>query len=219
MGTATEGLLDEVQQSLKGLQNPNVMAWGVAWDELRHAPREKNRSALWGAVTSQCEAIVGLLLEAGADPSGAGEPLHAACALGFVEAVRLLLQYGAEIDLPDDYGRRPLHYAVEAATRPDTVEVVKLLLKAGADRDAADCYGSTPLRAISWQWECLTKRKLETIQMIKLFRNIPDVGWRLEARTFPFPTRKVVVRKRRRLSSVCKSLCSSCPKIDRLRSL
>lgn len=60
--------------------------------------------------------------------------LHAACRSGGLTTVELLLQWGADIDARDVFGRTPLMYAVLY----DFPEVAKLLLRrgaAGGDRD------------------------------------------------------------------------------------
>ncbi|XP_076804206.1 uncharacterized protein LOC143448375 isoform X2 [Clavelina lepadiformis] len=55
--------------------------------------------------------------------------LHEACARGNLEAARLLLEFGADVNLNADDGTRPIHDAVEY----DHVELTRLLLACGAD--------------------------------------------------------------------------------------
>lgn len=82
-------------------------------------------------------------------PDGAGRPDVLGLALvyaalhGRVEALRLLLDEGADVNHrpPFDHGATALHWAV-MGDRPDSVRV---LLEAGADPDARDAtFGSTP---------------------------------------------------------------------------
>ncbi|KAF8184630.1 hypothetical protein K438DRAFT_1837602 [Mycena galopus ATCC 62051] len=81
--------------------------------------------------------IVRLLLESGADPNRHGESppgsaLANAAYRGSAEMVRLLLQHGADINLPLDCksGRGS---ALHAASYNGHVEIVRLLLEGGAD--------------------------------------------------------------------------------------
>jgi hypothetical protein len=98
--------------------------------------------------------IVGLLLEAGADPNAAGNhrrstPLHYA-ADGFItgpvwdakrqmETIRLLLVKGGKIHLQDKNGATALHRAV----RTRCAAAVRILLKAGSDPTMRNKPGST----------------------------------------------------------------------------
>jgi hypothetical protein len=112
-------------------------------------------TALHAAAAGHRVQIVELLLAAGADPNAAGnrrrsQPLHYAAdgnpqsAAGFpkrqVEAIRLLLKAGAEIDAPDANGATALHRAV----RTRCAAAVKTLLDAGADPTIKNKPGSTP---------------------------------------------------------------------------
>ncbi len=73
-------------------------------------------------------------------------PLHWAAMWGHVDAVKLLLEKGAEIDAPDSSGLTPLHWAAWQGR----LEVVKYLISKGADKDATSRYGESVLnRAIN----------------------------------------------------------------------
>lgn len=66
-------------------------------------------------------------------------PLHWAAEHGLVDIAGRLIENGAAVNATDQFGRRPLHLAVE---HPD---VVQLLLDAGASINAADAFSRTAL--------------------------------------------------------------------------
>lgn len=91
--------------------------------------------------------VIRALLAQGADHraiarnSNANPPLQAAAAGRQAEAVRLLLQAGAEVDAPSHSGFTALHSAAASGD----VETVRILLKAGARADPLTDGGKTPL--------------------------------------------------------------------------
>lgn len=68
--------------------------------------------------------------------------LHEAAWMGHVGMVRLLLEFGAEVDARDAKGRTPLHFAVGCGGGEEGVQV---LLDAGAHVNRGDVVGMTPL--------------------------------------------------------------------------
>ena len=70
-------------------------------------------------------------------------PLNYAARDGRVEEARLLLAAGADVELGDANGIRPLLMAL----LNDQLEVARLLLARGADVNADDFWGRTPLYA------------------------------------------------------------------------
>lgn len=60
---------------------------------------------------------------------------------GNSHVVQLLLGYGADIDAVDEYGRTPLHYAVQN----NHIEVVRQLVEGGAMTTIADVNGRNPM--------------------------------------------------------------------------
>jgi len=82
---------------------------------------------------------------------GGSTPLHVASWAGRFEAVRILLEYNADIDARHENGRTALHVAAQCCDKPqpDRIHVMQLLLDQGADINARDNEGSTPLHLSS----------------------------------------------------------------------
>lgn len=69
------------------------------------------------------------------------QPLMAAVDCGRIEAIDVLLQAGAHVDIQDQYGNTPLLKAISG----NKVDIIRRLLQGGAKVDMADNYGRTPL--------------------------------------------------------------------------
>ncbi|CAF0816411.1 unnamed protein product [Brachionus calyciflorus] len=67
--------------------------------------------------------------------------LHIACSRGYLEIVRLLLEYGADPNIRDCVSNLPIHLAIISSHVP----VVTILLEAGADIHSLDTNGKTVL--------------------------------------------------------------------------
>jgi ankyrin repeat protein len=73
--------------------------------------------------------------------------LGLATSWGLIETVKLLIEYGADVNMPvharkKTKGKTPLHYAA----RRGSVEIAKLLIEHGADINAKSSRGNTPLK-------------------------------------------------------------------------
>ncbi|KAI9767544.1 MAG: hypothetical protein M1840_005581 [Geoglossum simile] len=94
---------------------------------------------------SGSEAVVCLLLRAGADVAGlAGHgstALHWAATGGYEAVTQLLLEMGTNLEVKDGCGRTSLHRAAESGSE----EVLRLLMNKGADVDEKDSSGCTAL--------------------------------------------------------------------------
>ena len=136
--------------------------------------------------------LIGILLDAGANPNlqlklfppyrslrddrGADTllsvgttPLVRAAKAGDVEAMKLLIAHGANVDLPTATGITPLMAAAgngsatldtrgRYKTEAQAIEAVELLAKSGANVNARDRSGQTALHgAASWGWNGLVK--------------------------------------------------------------
>ena len=120
------------------------------------ATTENEKTAMHEAASAE---VVRWLAARGASVQGDGvndSPLQRACAYGRVDAVRALIELGADVNYK---GREPatayrhrgvaLRYAVQFDHPEIAVEMTRLLLAAGADVKAVDDDGQTPLH---WVW-------------------------------------------------------------------
>ena len=75
--------------------------------------------------------------------------LHYASKAGFLESIRLLIEYGANPNMPDDAGETPLFYAFKAGKRAMISTVCEILLSAGADPEYPNKKGCAPMDVAS----------------------------------------------------------------------
>ena len=117
---------------------------------LREPDPELQQTPLHRAADAGLAAIVGLLVEAGADidaPDLKGStPLREAAYKGRTEVASLLLAAGADVNAQDHERRTPLHWAAERGR----TELAALLLGKGAEVNASDVHGRTPLADAAW---------------------------------------------------------------------
>ena len=140
-----KGDIGETKKLLAAGANPNGTYWRGG--SLLHYAVANGRDDEEGL------GIIRLLLEFGADvnnPAGfrmafltarALTPLHVATATRDKwQAVRLLLEFGARVDVQDSHGNTPLH---NAAWQPPSKRESLLLLAAGARTDLVNREGKT----------------------------------------------------------------------------
>lgn len=97
-------------------------------------------------------STVRVLLEAGADPNlGDAPPLHLACRNNDIKKIKLLIHYGANVDLQDARGLTALHHSVGYAN------VVKLLLSEGADPLLLSKEGESPIDIATYTKDLLKR--------------------------------------------------------------
>jgi ankyrin repeat protein len=131
----------------------------AAHPDLRHRLTDDDRAAVVEAAGSASAAVIALMLDLGFTPharNGFGEqPLHTASYSGNAEAVRLLLEAGADVHARDArFDSTPLTYATvgsgeRAGQSGDWIEVVRLLVAAGASRDGVWISGKPPSEEVS----------------------------------------------------------------------
>lgn len=112
---------------------------------------ETGVTPLHDAATCGEPAIIGLLVEAGADPDAVAgpagwTPLVQAVLFGDANTVLALVEVGADVDRQDRFSG-PLHHAARQGKR----KVAEILLNAGADVEGRTNGGRTPLMyAVRW---------------------------------------------------------------------
>ena len=92
--------------------------------------------ALTLAITTQCSKCLSLLVAKDLDKAAYSLVLPEVAVLGDVNAVRLMLHHGADVNAFDALGRTPLMYAVASDLLP--LDEVKLLIERGANVNAVD---------------------------------------------------------------------------------
>ncbi len=127
--TESGSIIDKVKRSDTGLSIPGTLP-------------------LWSLVISKrINELKDRLPEASKDEINSTEPdmgqaaLHWAIGDNDIEAARLLIRHGADINLQNRYGRTPLHLSIMA----ESWETTRVLLEAGADPNIDDYWGAPPL--------------------------------------------------------------------------
>ena len=95
--------------------------------------------------------VVRWLAARGLNVRGHGEisPLCRACDGRRLDAIRALIELGADINYKSEEGWTPLHRAALCSTEPEASEMTRMLLAAGADVSAVDAEHRTPLHWVT----------------------------------------------------------------------
>ena len=108
---------------------------------------------IWKAAANGDIEAIRRHLEAGTEvdakqPPGGSTPLLIAATFGRGEAVKLLIEKGANVNAKSNDGATPLHGAAFFCR----AEIVKLLMSHGADVNAKNIRGETPIDAVAAEW-------------------------------------------------------------------
>ncbi|CAN0103380.1 unnamed protein product, partial [Laminaria digitata] len=119
---------------------------GAPGADPRHRRSEDDRTALELAVNGRSIAVVKTILQHGVAPQDVGAwnyttALHTAAAGDEVEAIRVIVEAGEDVDVRDGQRRTPLHIAA-AENNP---EAVRVLCELGADHKKWNMEGMVPL--------------------------------------------------------------------------
>ncbi len=98
--------------------------------------KQSGQDLLEMALTVRCVKCLDLIVAKGLDKAAYAGALPNIAALGNTEAVRLMLDHGADVNAFDPLGRTPLMYAVTSDLLP--LDEIKLLVERGADVNAKD---------------------------------------------------------------------------------
>lgn len=122
--------------------------------ELGYVEDEEPLPDLWAALESKDDQRIRNALKAGADPDGLDStfgvsPLCIAALFGDLELLKLLLEFGASVDVRNRDGSTPL----SSAAFLGRVEALEYLLEKGADPEATNHRGESILSATEVPWE------------------------------------------------------------------
>ena len=129
--------IEMIQLLIKGGANPNFTN-AMGWSPLLSACHNYKR-------TVKTE-VIKLLLESGADPNSNRQrinPLSKLCEQGNLEAVKVMLEFGAEVNPKIEPGSHPFIGACGSGN----LELVKLLVSRGAETKAQGKYGENAISA------------------------------------------------------------------------
>lgn len=123
--------------------------------------------ALTMALSLQCSKCVALLVAKDLDRSAYSLTLPDIAVMGDVNAVRLMLDHGADVNAVDPLGRTPLMYAAASDLQP--LDVVKLLIERGANVNAVNGHKESG------------DAGLTVLDIAKLHGETPVVAWLIKS--------------------------------------
>ncbi len=162
--------------------------------------KEAGEPAIELAVEMRCSKCVAMLAAKGLSKRDYSMALPNITALGDENAVRLMLDHGADVNAVDPLGRTPLMYAV--ASDLQDLEVVKLLIERGADVNAKDSHKQGGDSGLS------------VLDIAKLHGETPVVQWLIKSGA-KGTARSAPVLKARRDNTIQSAIQRSLPLIQR----
>jgi ankyrin repeat protein len=117
-----------------------------------HISTEYFRSSNAAAITDEGKTLVELLLESGCSPTETNQwgetPIHIATFASNINAMRILVRAGGNINAVNSHGNSPLHLAIKSArwSEANPTDVIKAALALGANPNLPDKQGTTPLQ-------------------------------------------------------------------------
>jgi len=130
----------------------------------------RNTKNIWGNVQYyNTLELLKYMISKGADPlvktKNSVTTLHLITQLGTVEQVKYIYDFFKNVNIQDNNGKTPLHYAVEDVMYDDEeriLSVVKYLLRVGANKKIKTLWGKTPYD--------LAKRRITDSEILKLLK-------------------------------------------------
>jgi len=162
--------------------------------------KEAGEPALEMAVAMRCAKCVDLLAARNLSKQDYTVALPNIAAYGDVNAVRLALDHGADVNAVDPLGRTPLMYA--AASDLLALDVVKLLVERGADVNAKDAH------------TLAGDSGLTVLDIAKLHGETPVVQWLVKSGARGTPQSPPVLKVRRE-NTIPRAIQGSLPLIQR----
>lgn len=126
------------------------------------------------AARSKCHKIARMLLDSGADIHaktkrfGQVSAVHLAAMNSDLAMLRLLLEYGANMDARTDKNETAISHAVGSADPGGLIPIVTFLVQHGADINALSTFKSTPMDTVIQRAERSSHYQAYIFDMIKL---------------------------------------------------
>lgn len=108
---------------------------------------QKKDSPLVYAVLNESDKKVELLLKKGANPNEENyySALTAACYNNNFNKAKILIEYGADVNLSDGSGKTPLYTILNGNLKEDSIKTLELLIEKDVDINQKFEHGATPL--------------------------------------------------------------------------